>query len=450
MTDVVVIGAGAAGLAAARILSQHGASVAVLEARDRIGGRLLTREDPALPVPVDLGGEFIHGAVPETFALLRAAGTVAIDTGANSFSYEDGELRAREDPFDIVARVVSRARELREDISVEEFLNGLGDGPDAQRERRYARMMVEGFDAADPALASICAIAAEWGDASGQTSQQFRPLGGYARVMRALHGALDPARAEVRLSTTVRAIHREGAGVRVAATDALGAEVSLAARAVIVTLPVGVLNANAVRFEPELPQPKRDALAKLVMGPVVRLVLRFRTAFWERVHGGRYREGAFFIRPEASFPAVWTLLPLRTTLLNAWAGGPKAVALAQQDERALIATALQDLRVLFGEEIDPRDELEAVYTHDWQNDPCSRGAYSYVAVGGTGARAALAAPVDGVLFFAGEATSPAGEAGTAGGALQTGERAAHEALAALGRLTSAGKPEHKPNSEIDA
>ena len=432
MTDVVVIGAGAAGLAAARVLSQHGASVAVLEARDRIGGRLFTREDPGLPVPVDLGGEFIHGAVPETFALLRAAGTVAIDTGETSFTYEDGALRVRDDPWDIVARVVSRARGLREDVSVEEFLRTAGDGPDAEREKRYARMMVEGFDAADPALAGICAIAAEWGDQSGQTSQQFRPLGGYARLMRALHGALDPARVQVSFSTLVHAIHREQGGVFVDASGATGSDTSLTARAAIVTLPVGVLNANVVRFEPELPQPKRDALAKLLMGPVVRLVLRFRTPFWERVHGGKYRDGAFFLRPEASFPAIWTFLPLRTPLLNAWAGGPKAAALAQHDERARTEAALHDIRVLFGAEIEPRGELEAVYTHDWQRDPFSRGAYSYVAVGGIGARAELAAPVDGVLFFAGEATAPAGEAGTAGGALQTGERAAREALAALG------------------
>ena len=431
MSDVIVIGAGAAGLAAARVLSQRGATVTVLEARDRIGGRLFTREDPALPVPVDLGGEFIHGAVPESFALLRAAGTVAIDTGGTSFTYEDGALRVRDDPWDIVARVVSRARDLREDVSVEEFLRTAGDGPDAQREQRYARMMVEGFDAADPAIASICAIAAEWGDASGQTSQQFRPLGGYARLMRALHGALDPARVQLSLSTAVRSISREHGGVRVDAVGASGKDLSLTARAAVVTLPVGVLNANAVRFEPALPQSKLDALAKLVMGPVVRLVLRFRTAFWERVHDGAYREGAFFLRPEGSFPAIWTMLPLRTPLLNAWAGGPKAAALAQHDEPARIEAALHDMRVLFGEAIDPRDELEAVYTHDWQGDPFSRGAYSYVAVGGVRARAALAAPVDDVLFFAGEATAEAGEAGTAGGALQTGARAAHEALTAL-------------------
>jgi monoamine oxidase len=441
MTDVAIVGAGAAGLAAARILSQHGISVVVLEARERIGGRLYTCEDPGLPVAVELGAEFIHGCPDETFALLREAGTVAIDTGGTAFSYDGGELREREDPFEIIARMMRNARALKHDVSVEEYLRSLPDGPETERERRYTRMMVEGFDAADPAIASVFAIAAEWDDQKGQTSQQFRPLGGYARVLRALYGALDPARVRVRLCTRVHAIRYGGgaagasgtANVRIDATDAAGAALSLAARAAIVTLPVGVLNANTVRFEPELPQRKRDALAKLVMGPVVKLVLRFRTAYWERVRGGRYLDAGFFHRTGASFPTFWTLVPQRAPVLTGWAGGPKADALRGHDEPALVAAALEDLRVLFGDEIDPRDELEAAYNHDWQRDPHSLGAYSYVATGGNDARGDLAAPLDDVLFFAGEATSPTEEAGTVAGALQTGERAAHETLTELRR-----------------
>jgi monoamine oxidase len=429
-TDVVVVGAGVAGLAAARLLAQHGASVVVLEARNRIGGRVHTLEDPGLPLPIDLGGEFIHGAAPETFALLRAAGTLAVDTGGAAFAYENGELREGEDPFDIVERVMRGACELREDVSVEAYLATLP--PDAERERRYARMLVEGFDAADPRVASVKVIAEEWGGGEGgQTAQQFRPLGGYAPLLRTLHGALDPARAAVHLATVVHALHRGEGGVRAEATDAVGAAVSVHARAAIVTLPIGVLHARTVRFEPALPRTKDEALAKIVMGPVVKLILRFRTAFWERVRDERYRDGAYFHRPGASFPTFWTQLPVRAPLLVGWAGGPKADALAGLDERALVAAAFDDLRALFGEEIDPREELEAAYTHDWQNDRHARGAYSYVATGAGDARAQLAAPVDGVLFFAGEATAPATEAGTVAGALQTGERAAREALTAL-------------------
>ena len=430
--DVVVLGAGAAGLAAARVLSHAGVSAVVLEARDRIGGRLYTLEDPGLPLAVDLGGEFIHGTAEEIFALLRAANTVAVDTGDTSFMYEDGELRDGDDPFAIVERVMKRARDLSEDVSVEEFLQRWPGGPDAERERRYARMMVEGFDAADPRIASTRAIASEWnGDEGGQTSEQFRPLGGYARLLRTLHGALDPARVHVRLATTAHALRRQPGGVMVDATSATGEALEVRARAAIVTLPAGVLKANALRFEPELPQRTRAALRRIVMGPVTKLVLRFRRAFWERVRAGRYRDGAFFHNADAAFPTFWTMLPLRAPVLVAWAGGPKSDALAGRDAAALVTAALDDLRMLFGDEVDPRAELEAAYEHDWQRDPFSLGAYSYVAVGEGDPRADLAAPVDDVLFFAGEATAPTSEAGTVAGALQTGERAAREALAAI-------------------
>ncbi|HYZ16931.1 MAG TPA: FAD-dependent oxidoreductase, partial [Candidatus Acidoferrum sp.] len=189
--DAVVLGAGAAGLAAARALDRAGRSVIVLEARERIGGRLLTCEDPGLPVPIELGGEFIHGTSEESFALLRAAGSVAIDTGGGSFGFEGGALReSDEDLFEIVARMMQRVKTLRDDVSVEQFLRDLpADLPDLERERRYTRMLVEGFDAADPSHASVRAIATEWNDQHGQTSRQFRPLGGYAQLLRALHGA---------------------------------------------------------------------------------------------------------------------------------------------------------------------------------------------------------------------------------------------------------------------
>jgi monoamine oxidase len=432
--DVVVLGAGAAGLAAARVLSRAGVSAVVLEARDRIGGRIYTREDPGLPLAVDLGGEFIHGTAEEIFALVRAANTVAVDTGETSFMYENGELRDGDDPFEIVERIMKRARDLRDDVSVEEFLQRLPGGPDAERERRYARMLVEGFDAADPRIASTRAIAGEWnGDEGGQTSEQFRPLGGYARLLRTLHGALDPARVNVRLATVAHVLRRYPGGVAVDATSSTGEAVEVRARAAIVTLPAGVLKAHGLRFEPELPQRTRAALSRIVMGPVTKLVLRFRSAFWERVREGRFRDGAFFHNADAAFPTFWTMLPLRAPVLVAWAGGPKSDALAGRDQPALIATALDDLRTLFGDEADPGAELEAAYAHDWQRDPFARGAYSYVAVGEGDPRGDLAAPVDDVLFFAGEASAPTSEAGTVAGALQSGERAAREWLRAVRR-----------------
>ena len=432
-TDVVVVGAGAAGLAAARALSQGGANAVVLEARERIGGRILTREDAGLLVPAELGAEFVHGTAEVSFALLRAANTVAVDTVEGAFMFEDGALRPAGDPFATLSRVMAGARALTADLSVAAFLAALPEGPGVERDRRLARMLVEGFDAADPARAGTLAIAQEWdGGEDGQTARQFRPLGGYAPLLRTLHAGLDPARVDLRLGTPVHALRRHAGGVEVHATTAHGSPLHVGARAAIVTLPLGVLQSADVRFEPPLPERTGEALRQLVMGPVVKLVLRFRTAWWERLHGERYRSAAFFQNADARFPTFWTQLPLRAPQLVAWAGGPKADALAELDHDARVAVALTDLRTLFGGAVEPEAELDGAYGHDWQRDVYARGAYSYVATGGGDARGAIAAPLDGVLFFAGEATAPVAEAGTVAGALGSGERAAAEALRALG------------------
>jgi monoamine oxidase len=122
---------------------------------------------------------------------------------------------------------------------------------------------------------------------------------------------------------------------------------------------------------------------------------------------------------------------VRSELIVAWAGGPKASALNGTSRAELIERALNGFGALFGEPALARQEFEGGLMHDWDHDPFARGAYSYIAVGGGDARAALAAPVDGTLFFAGEATSSDGQSGTVNGALETGERAAQEAATSL-------------------
>lgn len=175
-----------------------------------------------------------------------------------------------------------------------------------------------------------------------------------------------------------------------------------------------------------------QALQSLEMGHVVKVVLWFRSAFWERVRRGRYRNAGFFRCAGRPFAAYWTQLPVRSPLVAAWVGGPKAIALSGAAEAGLIEQARDGFGELFRERDLARKEFEGGYTHDWGRDPFSRGAYSYVAVGGEKARASLSAPVDDTLFFAGEATSTDNQGGTVNGALETGERAAAEAAAALG------------------
>jgi monoamine oxidase len=162
------------------------------------------------------------------------------------------------------------------------------------------------------------------------------------------------------------------------------------------------------------------------------VALTFKTAFWEGLRGGRYRDAAFFRGKDRALMTYWTQLPVRSTLMVAWAGGPKASALRGVPPAGLIDRALDDLGTLFSEPALVRAEFDGGAVHDWNRDQFCRGVYSYIAVGGGNARAALASPVDDTLFFAGEATSIDGQGGTVNGALETGMRAASEAARSLG------------------
>jgi monoamine oxidase len=209
-----------------------------------------------------------------------------------------------------------------------------------------------------------------------------------------------------------------------------------AARA-IVTLPLGVLQQRsgmpgAVRFAPTL-RDKRPALARLASGPAFKAVLRFRVPFWEAIAQGRFRRAGFFQSPQADFPTFWTPYPARAPLLVAWAGGPRARRLARVDVAEVTRRAVASATFLFGGRVEVESELEGGYLHDWQSDPFARGAYSYVKVGGQGARKALAQPLLDTLYFAGEAADYGGETGTVAGALQSGACAARMLLQAIGR-----------------
>jgi monoamine oxidase len=388
----------------------------VLEARERVGGRCWTRAFPGLAVPVELGAEFIHGRAPVTFALLEKAGGAAMDSAERQRSAGEGRRR----PVDAFAEAQKAMRYTAalkaKDLSFAAFL---ARQRLSRRTRSFARMMVEGFDAADPARASARAIVDEW-RGGAQLGAQFRPLGGYGKLLEFLAQG-----ARIQLQTTVRSVRWKPGAVEVEG-EFRGRAFSVRAPRAIVTLPLGVLQSNAVRFTPALEE-KRGALRKLVAGPVVKIALRFHSAFWE----ARDPEVAFFHSTAGAFPTFWTALPLRAPFLIGWAGGPKADRLAGASEKAVLGEAMKSLGTIFGRV--PESELAGFFMHDWQADPFARGAYSYVAVGGEGAREALRAPLAGTLYFAGEAADAEGEAGTVAGALQTGTRAARELLAGESR-----------------
>lgn len=439
--DVLVIGAGAAGLAVAAELNAAGLSVCVLEARDRVGGRIFTRREVNLSVPLELGAEFIHGESPATFAWLAKANAGIVDAAHSRWRLQDGKLRQGDDLFEDMKRGLEKIRKPRKDLPFSEFLRE-ARGTFAPRVREFARMLVEGFDAADATRASTLATLDGWSGASAADAPTFRPVNGYSELLGALQAALDPALVQLQLNTIVREVRWKRGAVTVAGTRQ-GRPFSVSAPQVIVTLPLGVLQlppqaAGAVQFIPSL-QAKEAAFAGLASGPVFKVVLRFGTAFWEKLDDARYRDAAFFYAPAAAFPTFWTTLPVRSPVLAAWAAGPNAARLAAADAGEIVRRALDSLETLFGKRANVRDRLQAAYLHDWQADPFACGAYSYVAVGGSGARKQLGAPLQGTLFFAGEATDEAAGA-TVGGALNSGKRAAWQAISLLRKADRRNSP----------
>ena len=410
-TEVVVIGAGAAGLAAADALSRAGRRVLVLEARERVGGRCFTRRMAGLDVPVEVGAEFIHGEARATRELLRAAGVAAVDSVREQHMLERGRLRPV-NGFAEAQRAVQGAS-LDRDVSFAELLR---KRKLPQRTQVLATMMVQGFDAADPKLVSARSIVEEWGEGGSLGDSQPRPKGGYGPLFDWLARSLVARGAAIRLQRVVQRIEWRRGSV-LARGRFLGEPFAVRAQRAIVTLPLGVLQTRKI-FSPGTTG-KTEAMKKLASGPVIRVALRFDRAFWE----ARAPGVAFFHNPDAPFPTFWTPLPMRAPLLTVWAGGPKATRLTGRSEKTLLAQAMRSVRSVFADAPDPA----ACFVQDWQQDAFALGGYSYVRVGGENAREALAAPVEDTLFFAGEATDRE-EAGTVAGALRSGARAAKQVM----------------------
>ncbi len=400
--DIIVIGAGAAGLAAARALAGASLRTIVLEARERIGGRVLSIPTSRAIVPAELGAEFIHGPAAETRALLREAGMTSITPGGEGWrAGADGGLKPEERGWGSSTGLFDRVRSLAQDESVNDFVRRFENEPALRAEAEEARAFAEGFDAVDPAIASARGIAEEWD--SGVDDVSARPIGGYPPMFFQLHQACVARGADIRLSSVVRRIVWSSGSVAVDLIDGSGTAATLRARAAIVTLPAGVLEARgagAVTFEPDLPARKRTALSFIPMGEVVKVVLEFRSAFWERVAGGRYAEASFFRGAGRPFGAFWVQYPVHAEIVCAWAGGPRAIEMRDASESERIELALDAFGTLIGDPALARAEFVRAWVHDWLRDPFSRGAYTYIAVGGSGARLTLAEPVEGTLFFA--------------------------------------------------
>ena len=438
--DVAIVGAGAAGLAAAQRLSAAGRNVIVLEARERLGGRIHTLADPIFPLPVELGAEFIHGRDTPTWEILRAANRAACLADGEQRHFSNGSLNKIEDFWGEIAKVFSRLARLNgADMSFVEFTEKFCNEPELRRAKQLAMSFVEGFDAARAHQISAQSIAHAEEEAGGgpEGSESYRPIHGYSTIIESLTATAQPDKVSHHLQTIVRSITWKRGEVVIESQSADGSpRPTIDCRAAIITLPVSLLKARAVHFSPDLPD-KFAAAEQIEMGAVVKVILRFREAFWEKesipTAGEKLPQMTFMRSRESRIPTWWSYFPVRASVLTGWAGGPAGERLSHRPQAEILATALDALSKMTGLARGKLEGLlQAAHVADWQSDPFARGAYSYIAVGGMDAPRRLAEPVENTLFFAGEATATEGLGGTVDAAILTGRRAADEILAAGG------------------
>ncbi len=417
--DVVVVGAGVAGLAAAASVKAAGRTALVLEASGRVGGRAWTARPAALGgVWFDMGAMWLHAAERNPLAAIaRKAGETLLR--ADEMREERTFVGGR--PADEAERADYDAAWARFTAKADELLApGLRDPPLAAVARHLPHdpwaLTVESWEgpvicAADAADFSL----ADW-RANALTGSNLLPEGGIgAFVVRRLAPGLD-----IRLDAPVRRIDWDG---RVSVEMDAG---TVRAKSCIVTVSTGVLASGAIVFAPKLPAAMAECLAVLPMGLAMKVVLR--AAGPDRLDLPRHSVLDRRVERSGEPMMIFQCWPHGRDYVQGWIGGGAAWALAREGDRAAVDFALGELRRFFGGRVDRLFGREAALVTHWESDPWVRGAYAYARPGGAASRARLAAPLaGGRLIFAGEACHE-GLAGTLGGAWESGERAARLAM----------------------
>lgn len=430
--DVLIIGAGISGLAAAIDLASSGVKVEILEARDRIGGRIWTEQDRELNRAIELGAEFVHGLAPEIWLPLQQHGLNVTELDGDMWCSENGKLQQ----CSFFAQADKILEEMNDEDPDESFLDFLAcrfPGENHAEAKHWATGYVTGFNAADPGLVSVhWLVHSRDADERIQGDRAFRIQGGYQKFLEIFEKEVQRLKIPVHMNTTVRHVDWSAGSVQVR-TFFHEKEISFSAPRVLITLPLGVLQSDSVRFQPSLPEEKLAALEKLAMGKIVRVTLCFRERFWKNMHGmpdsKSLADLSFLFSRDELFPTWWTEMPEALPIITGWSPARSAEKLAGLGKDAVVEKAVESLSALLQvSKSDVEKQLRESYFYDWDSDPFSLGAYSYVKAGGEGCQRTLGAPVVSTLFFAGEATDTTGHNGTVHGAIASGKRAAKEIL----------------------
>jgi len=408
LTHFVVVGAGAAGLMTARELARAGKRVTILEARDRCGGRIYPLPTQEFGYPAEGGAEFVHGAAPVTRALMREAGLSLSPIQGTDWSVHRGAFSPDESPTPHEGRFYRALAEVKVDLPIAEFLETNFADRQYDELRRSIMRTVEGYDAADPRVASTLALRHEW--MAPDDGEHGRIAKGYGALVEHLSSECRKLGAALHLGAAVAAIDETGGQITVGRRDGATFE----ADAAILTVPLPLLSKIVL---PSAAHERVAATAHIGFGNVIKILLCFATKWWAD-HGGRDLVDLSFLLSDAMVPTWWTQHPDEYPVLTGWLAGPKADSVSSLSETELINMGLASLAEIFDLPSDGiRRHLVASRAVNWGNDPFARGAYSYATPKTREAQSLLRKSNDDAILFSGEALYAGPDMGTVEAAL---------------------------------
>jgi monoamine oxidase len=408
MYDIIIAGAGICGLTAANELLSKGFKCALLEARNRAGGRIFSAHEPSFPFPIELGAEFIHGEQSYTIKLFNKAGIDFTKKNGHTYRVENNELTEDESFIKGKAMILKMISDMKEDIPFSQFINRyLVDNKFKEIKNTLIRL-IEGYDAADVKLISSFALKKEW-EEGGIADPYIIPYG-HTQLVNYLVQELKNKGGEVNLSTAVKEVKIKDDHVEIFCSDG---KTYLSKKIIITTPPSVLLSGGEGSIKFSIPMKKTfAAFQKLGTGSVIKLFLLFHKPFWESNHGRSLPNPSFIFSDRTSIKAWWTQAP-QSNVLTGWISGPETEKYINSSDDEILSAAFDSLSYIFSLNKNfIKDNLINHKIYNWQNDPYSCGAYSYETTDSKSAKDIITTPVEGKIFFAGEALSKKGAMGT--------------------------------------